>query len=176
MEPEDARGLADDMRRTVSSVLSELCGSGGCPCGSARFAFWAGKEQGPGWQDNLQNALVEAALALPFFETKPPAEPEYWLEADVRCGRCGASWRLFSVEWRMMAHQKRLVPAAGVPVLPDVPEGLMGDCIAATCGHEPSEGRPTISPGDWAVFMRNGPCRTRPYSRTCPGRLRREDG
>jgi hypothetical protein len=136
----------------VERVLAVLSEGGSCPCSSPRFVYWAGKPQGPGWQDNTQNELVTAALRLPFFEASPPAVPEYWLESDVRCARCGAHWKHYCEEWRMLAFQHRLVRSDGRAPDTACHSRLVGDDIAATAGFEP-EGLRRLTLEEWAAFM-----------------------
>jgi hypothetical protein len=146
------------MNGVVDRVLAALTEGGSCPCASPRFVYWAGKPQGPGWQDNIQNELVTAALRLPFFESSPPASPEYWLESEVRCTRCGAFWKHYCEEWRMMAFQHRLVRTDGFGPGNGGFEGLIGHDVAATAGYEPKE-LVRLSRDEWAGFMTGGPVR-----------------
>lgn len=163
-KPPGSRDLARERREAAVLVLSEYLRSHSCICTWPQFGFWAGKEQGPGWQDNLQNDLVEAALDLPFMRREPPSVPEYWLESEVVCGNCCSRWKHFRVEWRMLAFQDRLVPYGSSGPGPSSGYGhLTGDSICATLGHEPEAGRPILSTGEWMNFMLGRPFRTEPY-------------
>lgn len=155
-------------RSTVESVLGWYLSSGRCLCRWPQFVFWAGKEQGPGWQDSIQNDLVDAALRLPLFVSSKPAVPEYWLQDDVHCTACGSGWKHFSEEWRMLAYHERLVLLDPKTPMPAEYAGLIGESIAATVGHEPADGRATLSLESWEEFMRGEPFLTEPYSRTYP--------
>ena len=71
--------------------------------------YWVGKQQGPGWQDNIQNQLVESALKLACFEQIDDCEKSCGLQSSYTCTNCGVEWNYFSVEWRMLAFHRRLV-------------------------------------------------------------------
>lgn len=124
-------------RRVVGDVLATYLASHQCPCRWPQFVYWVGKERPPRSQDSIQNDLVAAALELPFYVREPPAKPEYWLKQLVRCDRCGARWKHFSEEWRMLAFHETLIRVAG-------PDGHLAE--------ELKPARP-ISLEAWARFM-----------------------
>jgi hypothetical protein len=162
----ESRDFVARRRSTVESVLGWYLSSSRCPCSWPQFVFWAGKEQGPGWQDGIQNDLVSAALRLQFFVCTKPSVPEYWLQDDVHCAECGSRWKHFSEEWRMLAFQERLVLLDRKISMPAEYSGIIGSSIAATVGHEPAEGRAMLSLEGWERFMKGEPYLTEPYSRT----------
>ncbi len=139
-----------ELSSMVKGVLRRIVEDRGCPCTSERFRYWVGKEQGPGWQDNIQNLLVEAAVELPLFRQIPCEVPEYGLENLIQCDNCSMKWKYFSIEWRMLAFHKRLVPARLEP-LPFC--GIRGDSIFATAGKEPASHGTVLTAGEWAEFM-----------------------
>ncbi len=158
-----ARDQTSERREAVDRVISEYLRSHACICAWPQFIFWAGKEHGPGWQDNIQNDLVEAALKLPYLVSSKPSVPEYCLEADVYCAECRARWKFFSEEWRMLAFQERLVLLDRKMLIPSEYAGLTGAGIAATAGHEPEAGRRMLPIGEWIEFMLGRPFRTEPF-------------
>lgn len=162
-----AQDLIRERREAVTRVLSEYLHSHACICAWPQFRFWAGKEQGPGWQDNIQNDLVEAVLDLPFIHTEPPSHPEFWLENDASCSVCGARWKHFRVEWRMLAFQDSLVPWDASEAVPAGGYGLLiSGSICSTVGHEPEEGRQMLTTGEWIEFMLGRPYRTESFAPT----------
>ena len=152
-----------DREKVISDVLHQYVSLNGCPCSWPQFVFWAGKDQGPGWQDNTQNSLVKSALKLACFAKSPPKNPQYALEADVTCTSCGAQWKHFSVEWRMLAFQERLVRTDGHDADSSMYQGIIGEGVFATAGHEPEEGTRVLSLDGWVLFMKNAPFSTQPY-------------
>lgn len=99
----------DEQRSVVQDILQGYLQTHTCPCAWPQFIYWVGKERPAGSYDPIQNLLVEAALALPTFVQSYPTEPQYWLEAEVRCSVCGARWLYFCEEWRMLGFHKQLV-------------------------------------------------------------------
>ena len=99
----------DEQGSVVQAVLQGYLQTHTCLCAWPQFIYWVSKERPAGSYDPIQNMLVEAALALPTFTQSPPAEPQYWLEADVRCSVCGTRWLYFCEEWRMLGFHKQLV-------------------------------------------------------------------
>ncbi len=81
----------------VGYVLKEYCSNKGCPCNIKQFVYWAGKQQGPGWQDNIQNQLVKSSLELVCFEQIDDCEKSYGLEGSYICNNCGVKWNYFQV-------------------------------------------------------------------------------
>ncbi len=143
----------DERRAVVSAVLEEGLSSRGCPCNWPQFEYWAGKTQGPGWQDNIQNCLVELAVRLRCFGLHPPRSPEYWLVEELHCGVCGTVWLHFCEEWRMLAFHERLVRADRRPPYTGTPgAGPIGADIAATAGFEPA-GLVRLTLAEWADYM-----------------------
>lgn len=135
----------------VDRVLKKYCSQDGCPCGSSKFQYWAGKKQGPGWQDSIQNQLVESALQLKCFTPLEDFKKAYWLEGAYYCKNCGTNWNYFSQEWRMLAFQKRLliIDEEDPSLLYDE---LIGDNIFATHGYEPHD-RKSLTMKQWEEFM-----------------------
>lgn len=138
-------------KEKVERVLQEYCSMAGCPCGFDRFVYWAGKEQGPGWQDSIQNQLVLSAIQLDCYGRIEEFTREYWLVGEYLCGNCGTRWRHFSEEWRMLAYQERLLKAGGEDPS-TMYDGVISDEIFATAGREPS-GIRSISLSEWVDFM-----------------------
>ena len=135
----------------VGRVLDEYLARDGCPCGFRQFVYWAGKKQGPGWQDSIQNQLVKSALKLKCFTAVEDFKKEYWLEGVYYCKNCGTNWKHFSQEWRMLAFQEQLLIIGG-----DDPAKLfdevIGSEIFATYGREPS-GKKLLTLKQWEDFM-----------------------
>ncbi len=140
---EEMLEAAAHRNRVVAEVLARGVARHGCPCAWERFVFWVGKEHPDRSMDELQNALVRAASKLPTFAVSPPVRPEYWLEGEWLCARCGARWKHYSEEWRMLAFRERLIcsdrPAA--EAAPPAPDGS----------------GPPATPEDWAEFMLGAP-------------------
>lgn len=139
------------VNKSVRRVLDEYSSDGICPCDRPQFIYWVGKEQGPGWQDTLQNILVRQTLDLEFFEKTEIQKKEYWYSGSYFCGRCGTMWHHYSMEWRMLAFHERLLkegekdPGSLFP-------GMISEDIAATVGFEPPPDR-IISLDQWVDFM-----------------------
>ncbi|MCD4707850.1 MAG: hypothetical protein K8S62_08935 [Candidatus Sabulitectum sp.] len=154
MNKEQLRKMKEQIEKrenAVELVLGEYCSQDGCPCGFRKFVFWAGKEQGPGWMDNIQNQLVDSARKLECFSKLEKYEKACWLEGAFYCKNCGTRWNYYSEEWRMLAFRKRLQI-----IDEDDPNKLfdeaIGDEIFATVGHEPS-GKKALSLEQWVEFM-----------------------
>jgi len=62
MDRKAIRQQIENRKSKVEYVLSEYRSEKGCPCYYEPFLYWAGKQQGPGWQDSVQNQLVESTL------------------------------------------------------------------------------------------------------------------
>lgn len=143
-------------RKRVAHVLDRYCAEEGCPCGYAPFVYWAGKQQGPGWQDNVQNQLVRSAIQLACFSKVARSEKVYGLAGAYVCDTCGTAWNHFSEEWRMLAFHERLLKIGG-----DDPStlyhGLISDSVAATVGFAPYE-RKALSLDAWMAFMLGEGC------------------
>lgn len=170
---DDVMRAVESRRKAVQNVLDEYLSSHECPCRWPQFVSWAGKEQGPGWQDEIQNHLVEAALRLKSFVKTPPQHQEWWLEAVLHCTKCGAEWKYYSEEWRMLAFRLRLLRTDGDRGDP-AGAGMIGECVSATAGFEPRDGTPMLSFEEWTNYMLGRPYRTAPYRRTIgPEGLRR---
>lgn len=135
----------------VARVLDEYLARDGCPCGIKQFVYWAGKKQGPGWQDSIQNQLVRSALKLKCFTAVEDFKKEYWLSGVYYCKNCGTNWKHFSEEWRMLAFRERLLIVGS-----DDPSKLFDEVIGAeifaTFGREPS-GKKLLSLTRWQGFM-----------------------
>ena len=71
----------ENVETKVEYVLGKYYRDKGCPCGIKQFVYWAGKQQGPGWQDNIQNQLVVSALELACFERIDDCEKSWGLKA-----------------------------------------------------------------------------------------------
>lgn len=135
----------------VNKVLRKYLALDGCPCGFKQFVYWAGKTQGPGWQDSIQNQLVDSAIKLKCFSEVKDFEKEYWLSGVFYCKNCGTNWKYFSEEWRMLAFRKRFMIIGGEN--PDgLFEGVIGDEIFATYGREPSD-KKSLTLAEWVKFM-----------------------
>ena len=135
----------------VDRVLTEYCSQDVCPCGFNKFQYWAGKKQGPGWQDSIQNQLVESALQLKCFTPLEDFKKAYWLEGAYYCKNCGTKWNHFSEEWRMLAFWERLL-IIGEDDTGKLFEGIIGAEIFATAGSEP-RGRRQLTLEEWEQFM-----------------------
>ena len=150
-----------DREIAVKQVLDHYCSEDGCPCGFKKFVFWAGKDQGPGWMDSIQNQLVDSARELDCFSEIEDYQKEYWLEGAYYCKNCGTRWNYFSQEWRMLAFQERLLIIGG-----DDPNKLfnevIGDEIFATAGSEPA-GKKALALDQWIEFMLGRDFRTDPH-------------
>lgn len=149
-----SRYLADQ-NRTIHDLLGRYVKAWGCPCGSPRFEYWVSKSQGPGWQDNFQNSLIEEALKLPTFQKRKPEKPLYFQEAEVTCSACGREWQYFAEEWRMLAFRNQLKPLHPSPEAQHLAESgapQVGGNVFATAGHEPDD-KPRLSLPEWLVFM-----------------------
>lgn len=147
-------GYIEEMRTAVRFVLDAFTARHGCPCPEPSFRFWAGKARSPGWFDTIQGILVEEALALPCFTSRPPAEPEFWLEEEILCSSCGARWKHFREEWRMMAYADSLVPVgSGCDGLDEIEASLAGPSVCATAGYEPGGDVRILTLPEWISFM-----------------------
>ena len=141
----------EEIKTKVAYVLDEYSSEMGCPCSYRPFVYWAGKKQGPGWQDSIQNQLVRSALELDCFELTDDRNPSYEYKATYVCNNCETVWDYFSYEWRMLAFQERILKSGEAD--PDsLYEGLIADSIFATIGYEP-HGRNTLSIDQWVAFM-----------------------
>lgn len=157
------RDLPCETLGVVRGVLGEYLSRHPCLCGWPQFRFWAGKEQGPGWMDEIQNSLVACALGLRLFRREPPALPSYLQEDDAVCTVCGTRWRHFRYEWRMLAFQERLIPdGTASTVLQGFDHRLTGEWIFATAGYGPPVGDPVLAIRDWESFMLGRPFHTMP--------------
>lgn len=162
LEIEDVIKAVEGRRRLVEGVLSEYLSFHECPCRWPQFVSRMGKEQGPGWQDEIQNHLVEAALKLKSYVKVRPADPEFWLEAILHCTKCGSKWKYFSEEWRMSAFRMRLLRTDGDRGDP-AGAGMISSFIFATVGFEPPDDTPMLSLEEWANYMLGRLYRTEPY-------------
>lgn len=144
-----------DQDRAIADVLGLYVENHGCPCNWPQFEYWSGKPQGPGWQDNIQNELVKAALKLDCFHRRPPETPRYGLEALVTCSACGREWQYFSEEWRMLAFHDRLIPVHP-SAASQRDDALVDENFFATVGREPNAAR-TLRLMEWSNFMQGLP-------------------
>ena len=160
MNRDTIRQHLENTKNIVENVLSEYCSDEGCPCDYKPFVYWAGKQQGPGWQDNIQNQLVQSTLRLDCFSRINDCEKAYWFEGSYECSNCRTKWNYFSEEWRMLAFHKRLLKIGG-----DDPgklfEELIGNDIFASVGFEPA-GKSTLSLEQWIAFMLGRDYKTEP--------------
>jgi len=139
------------VRERVEHVLEQYRLDGGCPCAHRQFVYWAGKSQGPGWQDNVQNRLVRSALELDCFERTVSDHKEWGYSGSMLCRNCRTLWHHISLEWRMLAFHERLIRSGGTE--PDcLYPGLISNRIAATAGHGP-EMKDALSLEEWTAFM-----------------------
>lgn len=151
MASDDPKRDPEILELRVEHVLRVYQETGGCPCDFRPFVYWAGKKQGPGWQDNVQNMLVRRTLELPFFEKTDRQDRKWWYEGSYFCGRCGTMWHHYSEEWRMMAYQERLL-RDGEKDPDGLYDGIIARDVAATAGHGPL-GRNSLSLEQWVEFM-----------------------
>lgn len=170
---EAVRQYLADQDRTINDLLGRYVSTWGCPCHSPRFEYWVSKSQGPGWQDNFQNSLIDEALKLPTFQQRKPKEPLYFQEADVTCTACGREWQYFAEEWRMLAFHNRLKPLHPSPEAQALAAGgtpQVGGNVFATVGLEPDD-KPSLSLSEWLIFMREGVPDTLPPKTSLVARL-----
>lgn len=155
---EAVRQYLADQDRTIHDLLDRYVKAWGCPCHSPRFEYWVSKEQGPGWQDNFQNSLIDEALKLSTFKQRKPEKPLYFQEADVTCTACGREWQYFAEEWRMLAFRnqlKPLQPSQEAQSLVAQGASQVGGNVFATAGQEPDD-KPRLSLPEWLAFMSEG--------------------
>jgi hypothetical protein len=151
MDGNEALKNLERVREQVRRVLRHYVDERGCPCDYRPFIYWAGKKQGPGWQDNVQNILVKSALELPFFEKTEVQSSDWGYSGSWFCRGCGTLWRHISIEWRMLAFHERLL-REGEDDPDTLYPALMSTDIAATAGFEP-RGLEAISLEQWVEFM-----------------------
>jgi len=151
MNRDAIRKHLEEVKAGVESVLDEYCTVQDCPCGYRQFVYWAGKKHGMGWQDNIQNRLIESALDLDCFEVIDNCANMYGLVNSYGCDNCGTKWNYISIEWRMLAFHKQLLIVGGSD--PDrLYDNLISDDIFATAGREPDViGK--LSLNQWESFM-----------------------
>lgn len=142
-------------KKIVSGVLGRYVDAHGCPCAWPQFEYWASKQQGPGWNDSIQNELVENALKLPAFVRRKPEKPDFTLVALVECSECGREWSHHSYEWRMSAFHENLIPQTPTHAASRF-SGLVDANFCATVGHEPRRYK-TLNLAQWAEFMLGEP-------------------
>jgi hypothetical protein len=149
---EEIRRHLEKVRNSVESVLQHYCDDKGCPCDYSSFIYWAGKTQGPSWQDNVQNQLVKSALKLPCFEKTDKMDNKDWgYQGSWFCNNCGTLWDHISIEWRMLAFQERLL-RTGEEKPDSLYPDLTSEDLAATVGHWPI-GLKALSLEQWTEFM-----------------------
>ncbi len=142
----------ETIRFRVESVLQYYVDRSGCPCNYRPFIYWAGKTQGPSWQDNVQNQLVKSALELSCFEKTEKKDDRDWgYQGSWFCNNCGTMWDHISIEWRMMAYQDRLL-RTGEEKPDSLYPDLTSEDMAATAGHWPI-GLRALSLYQWVEFM-----------------------
>lgn len=152
----DKRELIEQVKQqatVVEEVLRGYVNSHHCPCHWPQFEYWVGKNQGPGWQDGIQNDLVKAAVGLQCFEKTPVSVPGYDVIHYVDCSKCGTRWKHSSEEWRMLAFRERLVRFDGLSPEAEAYSELVGANIFATAGHEPSDVGRSRTLDQWVEFM-----------------------
>lgn len=135
----------------VRDVLDHYMQDHECPCNWPQFEYWASKEQGPGWQDSIQNDLVDAARQLNCFSMMNPIQKRYAVEARLRCEKCGREWLSLCEEWRMLAYHKQLVPVNPSETITTF-ERLADHSFFATAGRGPQDSR-LLTIVEWAEFM-----------------------
>jgi hypothetical protein len=142
-----------EQQNAVRDVLKQYADNHDCPCQRSQFEYWASKPQGPGWQDNLQNDLVLAALELSCFKGAVGAVRDHGYGRTFACTVCGREWHHSSEEWRMLAFRERLVPSK-----PSVLEhiDLVSSSTFSTVGFEPQESR-SLTLDEWVKYMASGP-------------------
>ncbi|RKZ08260.1 hypothetical protein DRQ25_09525 [Candidatus Fermentibacteria bacterium] len=156
----------ENVETKVEYVLGKYYRDKGCPCGIKQFVYWAGKQQGPGWQDNIQNQLVVSALELACFERIDDCEKSWGLEGSYTCTNCGVKWNYFSLEWRMLAFHRRMVKV-GADDPGRLYDEMICDDVAATVGHEP-DGKKALSLEQWVAFMLGRDYTAQPYKASYP--------
>ncbi|OPL18626.1 MAG: hypothetical protein AVO35_04650 [Candidatus Aegiribacteria sp. MLS_C] len=139
------------VRKSVDLVLGRYTAERGCPCDYRQFVYWAGKNQGPGWHDTVQNFLVKATLELDCFEKTDCQSGKWGYEGSWFCRNCGALWSHISLEWRMLAFHERLF-RLGEEDPDSLYDGMISMDVAATVGHEPN-GLKRLSLEQWVEFM-----------------------
>lgn len=139
-------------QEVVRDVLNQYVKNNDCPCHWHQFEYWASKHQGPGWQDELQNDLVSAALQLYCFKGNAAAASDHGYGRTFACAVCGREWTHSSEEWRMLAFRERLIP-----LKPSVlePENLVSSSTFATAGFSPQIQR-TLTLEQWVQYMTDG--------------------
>ena len=154
MNIKELKKLRAAERKIVGIVLNQYLEKNACPCNWTQFRYWVSKEQGPGWQDEIQNALVEIALELPIFLSEIPSNPEYGLAAEVCCEHCSTKWKHFKIEWRMLAFKEQLIPSnLHEEEFTNFPDQLVSESIFATAGREPHQSIQRLSISEWIDFM-----------------------
>lgn len=153
MDITEIRKKMTEQERTIKDVLNQYVKEHGCPCAWEQFEYWVRKQQGGGWQDNIQNSLVKHALSLPCFNRLPLKPYEYEDNFEITCTNCGREWRYISEEWRMLAFHERLIPIAPKTLI--FPQ-FVGSSVFATTGFEPT-GVESLSLSQWAEFMLGRP-------------------
>lgn len=151
MDSDAAMRRLEAVRESVDLVLDRYAVERGCPCDYRQFIYWAGKKQGPGWQDNLQNCLVRATLDMDCFEKTDIDSREWGYEGSWFCRNCGTLWNHISLEWRMLAFHERLL-RLGEEDPDSLYEGIVAVDVAATVGHEPKD-RESLTLEQWVDFM-----------------------
>jgi len=139
------------VRETVELYLE----SHDCPCNWPQFVYWCGKEQGPGWQDGIQNDLVTESLKLPCFKNKQEVKTSYGYEEHVACSSCGAKWKYYSEEWRMLAYHESLTRIDQEASHNEIHGNMVGENIFQTVGFGPNENSKSLSLKEWREFMLN---------------------
>ena len=148
-----ARVSHERMQQVVRGVLRELTSNGQCPCDNERFCYFAGKEHGSGWQDSVQNELVEQAVKLDTFDQRLPFEPHSCWEHDLTCRRCGTEWRFFTQEWRMLAYHHRLVKQDNRSDRDAAFAGIISNDIFQTLGMGPPDNARRLTIKQWRDFI-----------------------
>ncbi len=156
----------ENVKTKVEYVLDKYYTDLGCPCGIKQFVYWAGKQQGPGWQDNIQNQLVRSALGLACFVKIDDCEKAWGLDSSYTCTNCGVKWNYFALEWRMLAFHRRLVKV-GADDPGRLYDEMICDDVAATVGHEP-DGMKALSLDQWVAFMLGRDYRSEPFEASYP--------
>jgi hypothetical protein len=154
-------------KTVVASALHKYVATNLCPCNWPQFEYWVSKPQGPGWQDEIQNTLIESLLELRNFERTQPKVPEFGLVDELHCFSCGVKWKHYSHEWRMLAFQERLIRLDKPS--PDVTTfvGFIGANIFATLGQEPI-GAPSLTLDQWSKFMEGKTFHAVPFGSSAP--------
>ena len=148
----EIRDRVESQRDFVKETIELYLKSHDCPCDWPQFIYWCGKQQGPGWQDGIQNDLVTEALKLSCFKDKREAEVNYGYEENIVCSSCGARWKYYSEEWRMLAYHESLTRMDLEGSVIDGFGDLVSENIFQTVGFSPDDSKKSLSIQEWREF------------------------